>query len=103
MVLLLGDYAFLEMKGVEGVERFSVCERNFRLCGDPSSIASTVTHHFHTAERGQYAGEEIQDGFPSANQCAFAARWIERCPESGIICPRNAGNIETSFAARPSK
>lgn len=67
MVLLLDDFAFLEMKGIEDGERFSVCERNSRLCGDPSSLTSKVTHHFHTAERGQYACEEIQDGFPSAN------------------------------------
>ena len=67
VVLLLDDFAFLEMKGIEDGERFSVCERNSRLCGDPSSLTSKVTHHFHTAERGQYACEEIQDGFPSAN------------------------------------
>jgi len=33
VVLLLDDFAFLEMKGIEDVKRFSVCQRNFRLCG----------------------------------------------------------------------
>jgi len=32
VVLLLGDFAFLDMKSIEDVERFSVCEGNFRLC-----------------------------------------------------------------------
>src|SRR5262245_1501371 len=93
MVLLLDDFTVLDMKGIEDVKRFSVCERNFPLRGDPSGLTCIVTHHFHAAERGQYACEEIKDCFPSANQCALAARWIERSPKRGIVCPRNAGNV----------
>src|SRR5215470_2755437 len=80
MVLLLDDFAFLDTKGVEGIKRFSVGQYNFRLCRDPSLLTGIVTHDFHIAERGQYACEEIKDGFPSANQCVLAARWIERSP-----------------------
>jgi len=72
VVLLLADFGFLDMKGIEDVRRFSVCQRHVRLCGDPSSLTGIVTHHFHTAERGQDACEEIKDGLRPANEGALA-------------------------------
>ena len=93
MVLLLDDFAFADVKGIQDVKRLPVCERNFRLCRDPSRLTCIVPHHFDAAERRQNARKEIQDGSSSADQRALTARWIERGPEGGIIRPRNAGDI----------
>jgi hypothetical protein len=32
----------LDMKGIEDVKRFSVCQPNFCLCGDPSPFTGCV-------------------------------------------------------------
>ena len=93
MVLLLDDLASLHMKGIEDVKRFSVCERYFSLCGDPSLLTCIVTHYVHPAERRQNAREEIQDGAPPADQRVLATRWIEWSPQSGMIRPGNPGNV----------
>src|SRR5262245_13060797 len=80
VVLLLDDFAFLHMKGIGDVKRFSVCEPYFRLCGDPSLLTSIVAHHFDAAKRWQNAREELQNGFPPTDQRDLAARWIEGSP-----------------------
>src|SRR5215468_3890809 len=68
VVLLLEDFALLNIKGIEDVKSFSVCQRNLRLCGNPSRLTGIVAHHFHAAERGQNTCEEIKDRAPPANQ-----------------------------------
>jgi hypothetical protein len=93
VILLFDDFASLNKKGIEDVQSFAVRQRNLRLCCYPPSLTSIVPHHFYISECGQYCCEEIHDRFPPANRCAFAARWIERSAESGMICPRNAGNV----------
>jgi len=62
VVLLLDDFAFLNMKSIEDVKRFSVGERYFRLRGDPSRLTCIVTQHFHAAAERRQKLRKAQEG-----------------------------------------